>query len=213
MPEKPVVTVASLHTQLGLIVAKLGCLTGLTVIEVDRWVEHSAGKSLRAIVRDRGPATLQALRLVSLDRPIANKPPAITALDDDFARAVGTADLREDRATFELQCEDSTRNLDGVRSPVAVVVQAALKSVRNVHARWLPRRGGSRTDCRQVIRVDGKHVWTTANEIMRQLCVCLITRSFMREGKQTRRATPSVHVEQPVDHASETSDEHSNHSA
>lgn len=168
MPEKPVVIVGSQQTHLGLVVAKLGCLTGLTVIEVDRWVEHTAGRSVQAIVRDRGEGTLRAMRLASFDQAIANKPPAIVALDEGFAHAAGADALRFDRATiFWLQCEDSTPSLDGTRSPVVDMMHAALRSVRHLGAPWLRRSGGSRSDHRQMIRADGKHPWTTAKEILR----------------------------------------------
>ena len=140
------------------------------MIKVDRWVEHTAGRSVQAIMRDRGEAKLQALRMATLERAIANKPPAIIALDDDCARAVGTADLRYDRATFFwLQREDDACRREGGRSPVSNSLYATFRTVRHFGARWFRRRGSARTDQSRVIRADGTHPWTTAKEILGQI--------------------------------------------
>ena len=60
----------------------LAALSGLPLIEVDRWIEHEAGQSLGALVQTRGLAALRQLEDRFLDRALAARPPGVLVLGD-----------------------------------------------------------------------------------------------------------------------------------
>ena len=60
----------------------LAALSGLPLIEVDRWIEHEAGQSLVALVQTQGIEALRQLEDRFLAQALAARPPGIVVLGD-----------------------------------------------------------------------------------------------------------------------------------
>lgn len=60
----------------------LAALSGLPLIEVDRWIEHQAGQSLAALVQTQGLRALRQLEDRFLAQALAARPPGIIVLGD-----------------------------------------------------------------------------------------------------------------------------------
>ena len=60
----------------------LAALSGLPLIEVDRWIEHEAGQSLVALVQTQGIEALRQLEDRFLAQALATRPPGIIVLGD-----------------------------------------------------------------------------------------------------------------------------------
>lgn len=60
----------------------LAALSGLPLIEVDRWVEHAAGQSLMGLVQTQGLAAVRQLEDRFLAQALAARPPGIVVLGD-----------------------------------------------------------------------------------------------------------------------------------
>ena len=60
----------------------LAALSGLPLIEVDRWVEHAAGQSLVALVQTQGIEALRQLEDRFLAQALTTRPPGIVVLGD-----------------------------------------------------------------------------------------------------------------------------------
>ena len=60
----------------------LAALSGLPLIEVDRWIEHAAGQSLVSLVQTQGVEALRQLEDRFLAQALATRPPGIVVLGD-----------------------------------------------------------------------------------------------------------------------------------
>ena len=78
----------------------LAALSGLPLIEVDRWIEHAAGQSLVPLVQTQGIGALRQLEDRFLSQALATRPPGIVVLGD--GALIKEANLRQvlDKATL-----------------------------------------------------------------------------------------------------------------
>ena len=60
----------------------LAALSGLPLIEVDRWIEHAAGQSLVALVQTQGIEALRQLEDRFLAQALVARPPGVVVLGD-----------------------------------------------------------------------------------------------------------------------------------
>ncbi len=61
---------------------RLAALSGLNYLDLDRQIEHSAGRSVESILALEGEATLRDLEAKSLDRLLRDRPHGVLALGD-----------------------------------------------------------------------------------------------------------------------------------
>ena len=71
----------------------LASLSGLPLIEVDRWIEHEAGQSLVALVQTQGIEALRQLEDRFLAQALTTRPPGIIVLGD--GALIKEANLRQ----------------------------------------------------------------------------------------------------------------------
>ena len=78
----------------------LAALSGLPLIEVDRWIEHEAGQSLVALVQTQGIEALRQLEDRFLAQALVSRPPGIIVLGD--GALIKETNLRQvlDKATL-----------------------------------------------------------------------------------------------------------------
>ena len=78
----------------------LAALSGLPLVEVDRWIEHAAGQSLVALVQTQGIEALRQLEDRFLAQALTTRPPGIIVLGD--GALLKEANLRQvlDKATL-----------------------------------------------------------------------------------------------------------------
>lgn len=60
----------------------LAALSGLPLIEVDRWIEHAAGQSLVGLVQTQGLEAMRQLEDRFLTQALASRPPGVVVLGD-----------------------------------------------------------------------------------------------------------------------------------
>lgn len=60
----------------------LAALSGLPLIELDRWIEHAAGQSLVELVQTQGLEALRQLEDRFLFQALASRPPGVVVLGD-----------------------------------------------------------------------------------------------------------------------------------
>ncbi len=76
---------------------ELAAITGVSLVDVDRWVEHQAGKSLRKIILDDGIEIARGMESKLLRKCLNLRPPQFVVfadqvlLEDDNLKLVGTA--------------------------------------------------------------------------------------------------------------------------
>ena len=80
----------------------LAALSGLPLIEVDRWVEHAAGQSLVALVQTQGIEALRQLEDRFLAQALVARPPGVVVLGD--GALLKEANLRQVLAKATLVC-------------------------------------------------------------------------------------------------------------
>ena len=78
----------------------LAALSGLPLIEVDRWIEHQAGQSLVALVQTQGIEALRGLEDRFLAQALATRPPGIVVLGDGALIKGGNLQQVLDKATL-----------------------------------------------------------------------------------------------------------------
>ena len=78
----------------------LAALSGLPLIEVDRWIEHAAGQSLVSLVQTQGIEALRQLEDRFLAQALTTRPPGIIVLGD--GALIKESNLRQvlDKATL-----------------------------------------------------------------------------------------------------------------
>ena len=78
----------------------LAALSGLPLIEVDRWIEHEAGQSLVSLVQTRGIEALRQLEDRFLAQALTTRPPGIIVLGDGALIKGGNLQQVLDKATL-----------------------------------------------------------------------------------------------------------------
>ena len=78
----------------------LAALSGLPLIEIDRWIEHEAGQSLASLVQTQGLVALRQLEDRFLAQALGTRPPRIIVLGD--GALIKETNLRQvlDKATL-----------------------------------------------------------------------------------------------------------------
>jgi shikimate kinase len=92
----------------------LGALTGLPWIDLDRRVEHAAGRSISQLVLERGEAAHMDLEAVALRRALDARPPGIVSLGPGaLRRAEGAAAVGAEATSvyLRLSVEELARNI------------------------------------------------------------------------------------------------------
>lgn len=165
---EPIIVIGSPQARPGMVVATIGCLTGLTVIELDRWVEHFVGCSVKKILESRGSASLHRERINLLERAVLNRPPALIAVDERFALKAGPGVLL-DLPVKVLWLRDQSRSLRqgaGLCNAVENAIFTFIQWFRSVRVRVFRGRNVAAT---AILQIDGQHPWTIAQEVVRQL--------------------------------------------
>ena len=98
--QRPVVLIGSLGVDQHGLGRDLAALSGLPLIEVDRWIEHEAGQSLVSLVQTQGIEALRQLEDRFLAQALTTRPPGIVVLGD--GALIKEANLRQvlDKATL-----------------------------------------------------------------------------------------------------------------
>ncbi len=93
--DRPVVVAGAPGVGLSGIASAVGSLSGWPLVELDRRVEHDAGRSVAHIVLDEGAAMLAARCRAHLARALRERPPGIVAVR---AAVLDHADTRRELA-------------------------------------------------------------------------------------------------------------------
>ena len=80
--QRPIVLIGFLGVDQHGLGRDLAALSGLPLIEVDRWIEHEAGQSLVSLVQTQGIEALRQLEDRFLAQALATRPPGIIVLGD-----------------------------------------------------------------------------------------------------------------------------------
>lgn len=80
--DRPVALAGFFGMELGVVAGVVSQRTGLPVIELDRWIEHEAGKSVSEIVLREGVNALKKRELPLLQRALKDTPPPLLVLGD-----------------------------------------------------------------------------------------------------------------------------------
>ena len=97
--ERPLCLVGFLGAGSVAVGSALGALTGLPWIDLDRRVEHAAGRTVSQLVLERGDGALQQLEGVALRRALDARPPGIISLGAGALRLPGSAAAVASEAT------------------------------------------------------------------------------------------------------------------
>jgi shikimate kinase len=149
--------------------------TGLSVVELDRWIEHEAGCSLSALVLERGLEELRRIEARLLPRALAQLPPALIALGDgallreDNRRHVErAADLLYLRAELETLLPLVQREVQRSRSSTYPFVMAAPQSVDDLRPLFDDREPGY-LGAGEVIDIDGRSTTDVSAQLLEEL--------------------------------------------
>ena len=98
--QRPVALIGFLGVDQHSLGRDLAALSGLPLVEVDRWIEHAAGQSLVALVQTQGIEALRQLEDRFLAQALTTRPPGIVVLGD--GALLKEANLRQvlDKATL-----------------------------------------------------------------------------------------------------------------
>ena len=77
--DRPLLLIGPPGAGVGSVAAALCSLTGWPLADLDRRVEHDAGRSLAALLRAEGPRMLRAREAAALARALQERPPAVIA--------------------------------------------------------------------------------------------------------------------------------------
>ena len=80
--QRPVALIGFLGVDQHSLGRDLAALSGLPLIELDRWIEHEAGQSLLALVQTRGIEALRQLETRFLAQALGTRPPGVIVLGD-----------------------------------------------------------------------------------------------------------------------------------
>lgn len=80
--ERPVVLAGFFGMELGIVAGVISQRTGVSVVELERWIEHEAGKSVSELVLLEGERALRQRELPMLKRALKDTPPPLVTLSD-----------------------------------------------------------------------------------------------------------------------------------
>ena len=80
--KRPICVIGFMGSESHMITALCSSLTGQPLIDLDDWVEHEAGVSLRELYKTRGASAWRALELKGLKRALSASRPSMIALGD-----------------------------------------------------------------------------------------------------------------------------------
>lgn len=112
--ERPLCLVGFLGAGMVPVGSALGALTGLPWIDLDRRVEHAAGRTISQLVLERGEDAHQELEAQALRRALDAQPAGIISLGPGgLRRAEGAAAVHAEATSIYLRLpiEDLTRNV------------------------------------------------------------------------------------------------------
>ncbi len=98
--QRPLVLIGFLGVDQHGLGRDLAALSGLPLIEVDRWIEHAAGQSLVALVQTQGIEALRQLEDRFLAQALTTRPPGIVVLGDGALIKRGNLQQVLDKATL-----------------------------------------------------------------------------------------------------------------
>ncbi len=90
--ERPLVVVGFFGSEHRQVAYRLAGRTGLTFVDLDRWIEHEAGCSIWELVATQGETRLRQLESQQLRRALNGKPPAVIALGEGALMAPRSLD-------------------------------------------------------------------------------------------------------------------------
>ena len=163
--ERPVALAGFLGSRVPLTGALLSAMTGLPLVDLDRAVEHEAGRSTQRIDRELGLGSRVVLEGRVLSRVLRERPPPIIALGYDTLNDEGLLALL--RAQSRLLYIE--RGFDELRGAMSVDTAAArrghpadVSGLRRLHARCL----GGYAESPEVVRGTGRHPSRVAAEVL-----------------------------------------------
>jgi shikimate kinase len=98
--EQPIAIIGFAGARVSVIAAAIVSLTGLPLIDLDRWIEHEVGASLAQFVLRKGEAALRATESLLLLRALDARPAGILALGE--GAVLREANLRQIREKASL---------------------------------------------------------------------------------------------------------------
>ena len=98
--QRPLVLIGFLGVDQHGLGRDLAALSGLPLIEVDRWIEHEAGQSLVSLVQTQGIETLRQLEDRFLAQALTTRPSGIVVLGDGALLKEGNLRQVLDKATL-----------------------------------------------------------------------------------------------------------------
>ena len=98
--QRPLVLIGFLGVDQHGLGRDLAALSGLPLIEVDRWIEHAAGQSLVALVQTQGIEALRQLEDRFLAQALTTRPSGIVVLGDGALIKRGNLQQVLDKATL-----------------------------------------------------------------------------------------------------------------
>ena len=82
IPEQPIAIIGFPGARVALIGAAVSALTGLTLHELDRLIEHESGSTISLLVLNESESALRRLESKLLQRVLSSKPPGIITLGE-----------------------------------------------------------------------------------------------------------------------------------
>lgn len=98
--ERPVALIGFPGVEYRQVGHELAVLSGLPIVDLDRWIEHQAGQSLWALRRDQGAMALRDLEGQLLERALTARPYGLIVLGDGIL--IDETNLRRVRGTAAL---------------------------------------------------------------------------------------------------------------
>lgn len=170
--ERPVALAGFFGVELGSIAGALSQRTGLPAIELERWIEHEAGRSVSELVLVDGERALREREVPLLKRALADQPPAIIALSDATLTEYDARKLVLDRSRLiylRAELEDLLgriqQHLESSPGCYWPFVLRGPEHVEDLQALFDERRAGYES-AELIVEVTGKHPNTVAEELL-----------------------------------------------
>lgn len=170
--ERPVALTGFLGGKLGHVGSMIAQRTGLSLIDLPRWVEHEAGRSLSELVLLDGEGALRAIEARLLRRALDDRPAGIIALGDGTLLDPDNRRLVQEKARLvylKADLDDALRCIRAhLRESPGELPDFVLnepESVQALRPLFEARREGYE-GAEVVLEVSGKHPNRIAEEII-----------------------------------------------